>query len=591
MERSPTLTTLRACWLVGLIWAGIYLPGLGSVPLKHEEPRRALPAVHMLATGDWLVPRVGANPYLRKPPLLNWLIALSYRAAGGRSELATRLPSVLATLALALTVVVTGRCWLGAAGAVLAALFFLTNFAVMESGRLAELEALYVSLTGMALMLWLTAWQRGAGGWRLWCAPAPFLALGMLTKGPAHLVFFYGVVVAVLLVGREGKTLLHPAHAVALLVTGGPFLAWAVPCAAVVGSAGHLRGGAGGAWEFWWHEISSRAAILPPARFPLANWLLRVPQGFVNYLPWTVLLPLLWSPGVADGLAAAGPRERALFRGARLAMVLTFLVLSLLPGSSPRYVYPLVLVPGVLLARVLVLRDGQGTPLFGPVWLPEAWRHTNLILCLVIACAAAAMPFFTVGSSSLVVAGVEAGGIILLTVATAHWRSFDTHGIPSLALQSAAGMVLVTVVYAVATVPWLNRPRTGLPREVASSIRLHLPPGQTLDILDDGYQAFWYYLEPSAVYFRRLEDIPFAGSTNDFLVPAEWQNACVAAAARQGVVVAPVFEAADLEHHAFVLLARQGSVSPRASERTTAGRLTSGKLPSGGHPVGDAFPL
>ena len=78
-EWNLTLPTLRACLLVGLLWAGIYLSGLGSVPLKHEEPRRALPAVRMLATGDWLVPWIGANPYLRKPPLLNWLIASSLR--------------------------------------------------------------------------------------------------------------------------------------------------------------------------------------------------------------------------------------------------------------------------------------------------------------------------------------------------------------------------------------------------------------------------------------------------------------------------------------------------------------------------------
>jgi hypothetical protein len=231
--------------------------------------------------------------------------------------------------------------------------------------------------------------------------------------------------------------------------------------------------------------------------------------------------------------------------------------MSLLPGSSPRYVYPLVLVPGVLLARSLTLRDRHGAPCSRPVWLPEAWRHTNLVLYLVIVCAAAAMPCVTLAGSGKTVAGVEAGGIILLTVAVGRWRPGDKDEILPLALKSAAGMVLVTAVYAFAAVPWLNRPRTGLPREVASSIRLHLPPGQTLGILDDGYQAFWYYLEPSVVYFQRLEDIHFAGGTEDFLVPAKWQKACIADAARQGVVVTPVFEASDLEHHAFVLLARQ----------------------------------
>ena len=578
-EWSPTLTTLRACLLVGLAWAGIYLPGLGSVPLKHEEPRRALPAVHMLATGDWLVPWIGANPYLRKPPLLNWLIAVSYQATGGRSEFATRLPSVLATLALALTVVVTGRRWLGAPGTVLAAVFILTNFAVMESGRLAELEALYVSLTGIALMLWLTAWHRGANRWRLWCAPAPFLALGMLTKGPVHLAFFYGVVVAVLLVGQEWKMLFHPAHAVALLVTIGPFIAWAIPCAAVVGSVGHLQGGASGAWAFWFREISSRAAIPAAAHFPLVNWLLRIPQGFVNYLPWTVLLPLLWSPGItASLLAAGGPREVSLFQGARAGMVVTFLVMSLLPGSSPRYVYPLVVVPSVLLARVLMLRESHDAPGFRPVWLPEAWRITNLILYFVIVCAAIAMPFFAAAGSSTKAACVESGGIILLTVATWHWRSNEKAGILPLALKSVAGMMLVTAVYAFAAVPRLNRPRTGLPREIASSIRSHVPGGKNLGILDDGYQAFWYYLEPSVVYFRRLEDIPFAGSTEYFLVPAKWQKACIADAARRGTTVTPIFEASDLEHRAFVLLARQATSASSSTTDNAAGKQVSEDL-------------
>src|SRR5947209_8413953 len=78
------------CSLIALVWAGIYLPALGSLQLDHEEPRRALPAVHMLSRGDWLVPRVGSEPYLRKPPLLNWLIAVSF-AAFGRTEASARL--------------------------------------------------------------------------------------------------------------------------------------------------------------------------------------------------------------------------------------------------------------------------------------------------------------------------------------------------------------------------------------------------------------------------------------------------------------------------------------------------------------------
>ncbi len=156
----------------------------------------------MLASGDWLVPRVGSEPSLRKPPLLNWAIALSCKFSGGTSEWAVRLPSVLATLALTITIVgVGGGRWLGLEGALVAAIFFLTNITIIETGRLAELEALYISLTGIALVLWMTAWRQGAALWQLWLLPAPFLALGMLTKGPTHLIFYYGIILPVLVFG------------------------------------------------------------------------------------------------------------------------------------------------------------------------------------------------------------------------------------------------------------------------------------------------------------------------------------------------------------------------------------------------------
>src|SRR6478672_2704249 len=99
MNRAPAL------FLVVLFWAAIYLPGLGSTELKGEEGRRILPAVTMLETGNWLVPYVGGKPFLRKPPLMNWLIAWSFKATGVRNEWSARLPSALAVLAMALTVV------------------------------------------------------------------------------------------------------------------------------------------------------------------------------------------------------------------------------------------------------------------------------------------------------------------------------------------------------------------------------------------------------------------------------------------------------------------------------------------------------
>ena len=341
------------------LWAGIYLPGLGSLQLQHEEPRRALPALHMLASGDWLVPRVGSEPSLRKPPLLNWAIALSCKLSGGTSEWAVRLPSVLATLALTITIVgVGGARWLGFEGGLVAAIFFLTNITIIETGRLAELEALYICLTGIALVLWMTAWRQEAALWRLWLLPAPFLALGMLTKGPTHLIFYYGVILPVLVFGRDIRSLRHPAHFFSLLLILGALLCWAIPCSLAVSSHNPI-----GVWRFWWTELSSRASAESSEHFRLSNWLLNGPQTLKNFLPWTLLLPLLWRKETVAQLAGAvdsGPRELALFRGARLGMVATAVLMILMPHGSPRYIYPLIVVPCLLLGRALTVENGAG---------------------------------------------------------------------------------------------------------------------------------------------------------------------------------------------------------------------------------------
>ena len=101
------MNRLQACTLVLLLWAMIYLPGLGSTELKGEEGRRILPAVTMLETGNWLVPYVGSKPFLRKPPLVNWAIAGMFALTGARNEWTARLPSALCVLALGLTIVGT----------------------------------------------------------------------------------------------------------------------------------------------------------------------------------------------------------------------------------------------------------------------------------------------------------------------------------------------------------------------------------------------------------------------------------------------------------------------------------------------------
>ena len=555
------LTRFRAILLIGLLWAGIYLPGLGSLQLQHEEPRRALPALHMLATGDWLVPRVGSDPYLRKPPLLNWLIAFSCELFGRPNEWAVRLPSVLATLALAITIVALGGGrWLGSEGGLIAGIFFLTNFTMVETGRLAELEALYISLTGIALVLWMTAWRLGLGSWQLWLLPAPFLALGMLTKGPTHLIFYYGIILPVLVRGRDTRSLVHPTHWISLVVVLGAMLCWAIPCSLAVSSHDPT-----GVWRFWWDQLASRATSESNENFSLLRWSLNGPQTLKNYLPWTLLLPILWRKETVArlvGAADSGPRDLALFRGARWGMVATAVVMVLLPNGSPRYIYPLIVVPCLLLGRALTVDSGSSSP----GWLPEIWSWVNLVLLTIVTIGIFAMPFVARGDRWIFLwtclEAILAGCVWFFTLVKSARRPgpvracTDT-GLNRHAITSAAATALAMMVFALVIVPRIDSAKARRSREVAATFREALPAGAQLWVLEDQYRPFWYYLEPNVRYFHRLADLP--PNARYILVPTDQSQYLLQDPGPRTAPWALIKYAVDGENRRFDLLGRDAT--------------------------------
>ena len=63
-------------WLL-LALVVLVATGIGTrAPWPADEPRFTLIARDMVATGDWLIPRVGGNLYQEKPPFFFWLLAL-----------------------------------------------------------------------------------------------------------------------------------------------------------------------------------------------------------------------------------------------------------------------------------------------------------------------------------------------------------------------------------------------------------------------------------------------------------------------------------------------------------------------------------
>jgi 4-amino-4-deoxy-L-arabinose transferase-like glycosyltransferase len=388
---------------------------------------------------------------------------------------------------------------------------------VLESGRLAELEAVYIGLTGLALVIWLAQWYRGVSGLRLWIWPAILLGLGLLTKGPTHLIFFYGVIIPVLVAGKDLKLLFQPAHGLGLLLMLLIFSLWAVPCSFAVGQHDPL-----GVWQFWIHQITSRASETEAFRF--STWLLNFPQTLKNFLPWTPLLILLWTssscrsgPGaVTKDIAPDWFRAQAIFYGARLGMVITCLFMCLLPSGSPRYIYPLFVIPCLLLGQVFVQGKTNALTRGYLKW----WRWVNAVLVVAGTLAVLAIPFIA-GISQGSLLGLAVGIAIMILAWVAQRLSVEGFCPMEVAARAAliTGVVFAAgmITYGAAIVPRVNAMTTNGFREVAARIRQDLPAGAILWVQENEYRPFWYYLEPDVRYFLSVSDI--AADARYFLLP------------------------------------------------------------------------
>jgi len=172
---------------VFLIYLLIYILPLGVRPLMiPDETRYAEIPREMIATGDYIVPKLEGLYYFEKPVLGYWLNALSIKAFG-ENAFAVRLPSSIATGLSAIFIFAAGWAACGGAGAGLfSACIFLTFFEVFGIGEFAVLDAMFSLFITGAMTFFLFAYMKDKGSrQRLWFFTlcGVFAGLAFLAKG------------------------------------------------------------------------------------------------------------------------------------------------------------------------------------------------------------------------------------------------------------------------------------------------------------------------------------------------------------------------------------------------------------------------
>lgn len=172
----------RAAWLFWLFALLILATGLGlRDPWPADEPRFALVAKQMVASGDWLFPHRGSELYSDKPPLFMWMQAALLWLTGNL-RIAFLLPSLLAALGtLWLTVDLGARLWtrrigLHAGWALLLAMQFAWQ---SKKAQIDPMVVFWITLSCYGL---LRHALRGPD-WRMWALGWAAAGLGTITKG------------------------------------------------------------------------------------------------------------------------------------------------------------------------------------------------------------------------------------------------------------------------------------------------------------------------------------------------------------------------------------------------------------------------
>lgn len=350
-------TSAALCFLLSL---AMHLPWLGLTPLAGTEAHRALPAHEMVVSGWWTVPILFGKPFMTKPPLHHWLIALSETVSGQANVFFWRLPSALDGALLCAAMAWFGGRWFGRGAGLISGLCGAGLIAIWGQSQVADIDATntlaaaLAAISGAELFFAPAARGRSALSHAFWIlAAALAMSAVWLTKGPAGLPIILGVWLwAAWEGGSVGQR--SPLRSIAfwfpLLAGIGVFLLYGL-AAKLSLTAHHLPLDPNGLKE-------GARRIFPRTLSALVESILVPPLLFIFAMPVSVALPMAFHPDIRGQWDAASGR---LARGLAMSVLISWVIAVIVGMGNPRYGYP-TLMPLCPLAGAVAVAAARRRP-------------------------------------------------------------------------------------------------------------------------------------------------------------------------------------------------------------------------------------
>lgn len=510
-EIAERLTTRQRALFVALLSAAaiVYAMPIGARPIwNQDEARVILLAEDTLRRGFRLPARVRDEPYVNKPPLFFWSVALAALPAGRASDREAPIPSVAAAVATLLGVFAIGRRLSGTHAGFIALVVLATSPGFFLHGHQALPDMMFTGWLTWALYF-LVCGLRTLSPRRAQLAGFYFCVAGALwTKGlPALMVVPATVAAFVVTVGARKLPSFYPGTGLALVALAA--LPWAVPYALTPEresgqaiSVSHAL--------IWYLDRFEHLSSIPFA------------DGLVAFLPWALwLVPAaLWWRLTPD---------RQAYRPV-LAWMLVFLVLlGLSVQQRARYLLPVYPLFALFVAASVTGAASRARSVVGI-------NVTILIALLITALAAGGWLFLAPRSISetSIAAFVSTApwqraifaGLVIAGPGIALWE-LRVHRSPCRALSWLAGALALVLLFEAGTYP--GRLAADHPiRAFADHVRGSLERNAPLIAHPDANLAFDLYLDHPIAEVRARDTIasrlqsPAAGGL--LLRTADWTS-------------------------------------------------------------------
>jgi 4-amino-4-deoxy-L-arabinose transferase-like glycosyltransferase len=335
--------------LLALLFGALYGFRLGSYPFADpDEGRNAEIPREMLATGDWVTPRLDGVNYFEKPPLMYWAVAASM-AAFGQNEWAARAMPALFALGGVLSTYAAARRLYGRTAGLFAAVILGSSLLYFALARFLILDMAVSALMSATLFCFILGVREPPGSRRRWLFYGLYAsaALATLAKGLMGFLVTGAVMFLWLLLFNQWKRL-RPFY----LPTGVLlFLAIAAPWHLLV--AAHN--------PTWFHRYiiyEHFERFLTPAASRAGPWWYFIPIVFFGLFPWSGFIV----PGVRSALRGgwADRSKNADTWFLVLWAAFIFLFFSVSHSKLPPYILPVFPALAVLIGRWLALSLHEG---------------------------------------------------------------------------------------------------------------------------------------------------------------------------------------------------------------------------------------